>query len=61
MKKIKFDIRKPKAFKIKKTTSLKEIHEMQRELKETINKLQMLYNEIDRLRKEKAFNEEFNK
>ena len=61
MNKLKFDIRTPKAFKIKETTSLQEIHKMQKELKETIIKLQALYDEIDKFRKEKAFNEEFNK
>lgn len=56
---LKFDVRKIKAFRIKETDSLQKIDEMQRELKETIQKLQKLYDEIQRFREEKAFKEAF--
>ena len=49
----------PKAFKIKKTDSIQKIDEMQRELKETIRKLQDLYDGIQEFREEKAFKEAF--
>jgi hypothetical protein len=59
-KKHKFDLRRPKVFKIKETDSLKKIDKMQRELKETITQMQKLYDEIQKFRDEKAFKEAFN-
>ena len=53
-------IKSPKAFNIKKTDSIEKIDEMQRELKDTINKLQELYDGIQKFRDEKAFKETFN-
>lgn len=49
----------PKAFKIKETDSIQKIDETQRELKETISKLQDLYDGIQKFREEKAFKEAF--
>lgn len=49
----------PKAFNIKETDSIKKIDKMQKELKETIDKLQTLYNTIQDFRDHKAFKEAF--
>jgi len=59
-KKLKFDLRRPKAFNIKETDSIKKIDKIQRELKETITQMQELYDEIQKFRDEKAFKEAFN-
>ena len=58
-KNLEFALRRPKAFKIKKTDSIKKIDEMQRELKNTIDKLQKLYDGIAKFRAEKVFKEAF--
>ena len=52
--------RKPKAFEIKETDSIEKIDKMQKELKNTIDKLQKLYDGIAEFRAEKAFKEAFN-
>ena len=59
-KNIKFDLRRPKAFNIKETDSIKKIDKIRRELKETITQMQELYDEIQKFRDEKAFKEAFN-
>jgi len=57
---MKFDLRKPPtAFKIKETDSILKIDKMQRELKEMIERLQTLYEEIQKFRDEKAFKNAF--
>ena len=60
MKNLKFDLRRPKAFNIKETDSIKKIDKIRRELKETITQMQELYDEIQKFRDEKAFKEAFN-